>query len=162
MKIGAFFFLVLMSILSPNITKVREDYKKAFANKEVTIELNKDLSDIETNDDKLLVAYKGAVLTLMAKHSKITKEKKTYFKEGATLLNFAIDEQPTNVEMRCVRLGVQENTPKILKYRANKPEDKQMIIDHFDAIKSKEIKSYVRGFVVQSKSFTDKEKELFN
>lgn len=161
MKISTFLFIILISLCSPNLTKVREDYKQAFASKEITLELNKELSEIDTNDHKLLVAYKGAVLTLMAKHSKNTKEKKEYFKEGATLIDFAIDEQPKNVEMRCVRLGVQENAPKILKYRANKSEDKQMIMDHFDAIKSKEIKSYVRGFIVQSKSFTEEEKELF-
>ena len=108
------------------------------------------------------MAYKGAVLILMAKYSKVIKEKKTFFKEGATLLNFAIFEEPANVEMRCIRLSIQENAPKLLKYRANKTEDKQFIKDGYDTIKSTTIKTYVRGFIMQSKSFSDEEKKEFN
>ena len=108
------------------------------------------------------MAYKGAVLTLMAKYSKITKEKKTFFKEGATLIDFAIMEEPTNVEMRCIRLGVQENAPKLLKYRTNKTEDKQLINDEYENIKSIAIKKHVRGFIMQSTSFSDEEKKHFN
>ena len=64
--------------------------------------------------------------------------------------------------MRCIRLGVQENTPKLLKYRANKTEDKQLIKDQFENIKSNDVKKYVRGFIMQSKSFSDEEKKHFN
>tara|TARA_R110000787_G_scaffold183014_3_gene295027 strand:- start:17021 stop:17509 length:489 start_codon:yes stop_codon:yes gene_type:complete len=162
MKTSLFIFVFFLGLFSPSLTKVREDYKNAFNSKEVTLQLNKDLAEVKKTDENLLVAYKGAVLTLMAKHSKITKEKKIFFKEGATLINFAINEQPTNVEMRCIRLGVQENTPKLLKYRANKTEDKQLIKDQFENIKSNDVKKYVRGFIMQSKSFSDEEKKHFN
>ena len=64
--------------------------------------------------------------------------------------------------MRCIRLSIQENAPKLLKYRANKTEDKQFIKDGYDAIKSSPIKTYVRGFIMQSKSFSDEEKKEFN
>tara|TARA_B100000809_G_C15140162_1_gene532778 strand:- start:5946 stop:6434 length:489 start_codon:yes stop_codon:yes gene_type:complete len=162
MKISLFIFILFIGLFSPSLKKVREDYKNAFNSKEVTLQLNKDLDEVKKTDDNLLVAYKGAVLTLMAKHSKVAKEKKTFFKEGATLIDFAINEQPTNVEMRCIRLGVQENTPKLLKYRANKTEDKQLINDQFENIKSNDIKKYVRSFIMQSKSFSDEEKKHFN
>ena len=162
MKISLFIFVFFIGLFSPSLTKVREDYKNAFSSKEVTLQLNKDLAEVKKTDDKLLVAYKGAVLTLMAKHSRDTKDKKNFFKEGATLLDFAINEQPTSLEMRCIRLGIQENTPKILKYRTNKSEDKQLIKDQYENIKSNDIKKYVRGFIMQSKSFSDEEKTHFN
>ena len=162
MKVSLLIFVFFIGLFSPSLTKVREEYKSAFNSKEVTLQLNEELSKVKKTDDNLLVAYKGAVLTLMAKHSKVTNEKKAFFKEGATLLDFAISEQPTNVEMRCIRLGVQENTPKLLKYRANKPEDKQMIKDQYDHISSNDIKKYVKGFIMQSKSFTAEEKQTFN
>ena len=162
MKTSIFIFILLLGLFSPSLTKVRTDYKKSFNNKEVTLQLNKYLAKVKKTDKKLLVAYKGAVLILMAKYSKVIKEKKTFFKEGATLLNFAIFEEPANVEMRCIRLSIQENAPKLLKYRANKTEDKQFIKDGYDAIKSSPIKTYVRGFIMQSKSFSDEEKKEFN
>ena len=162
MKTSIFIFILLLGLFSPSLTKVRTDYKKSFNNKEVTLQLNKYLAKVKKTDKKLLVAYKGAVLILMAKYSKVIKEKNFFFKEGATLLNFAIFEEPANVEMRCIRLSIQENAPKLLKYRANKTEDKQFIKDGYDTIKSTTIKTYVRGFIMQSKSFSDEEKKEFN
>ena len=162
MKTSIFIFILLLGLFSPSLTKVRTDYKKSFNSKEVTLQLNKYLAEVKETDKKLLVAYKGAVLIIMAKYSKVIKEKKTFFKEGATLLNFAIFEEPANVEMRCIRLSIQENAPKLLKYRANKTEDKQFIKDGYDTIKSATIKTYVRGFIMQSKSFSDEEKKEFN
>ena len=162
MKTSIFIFILLLGLFSPSLTKVRTDYKKSFNNKEVTLQLNKYLAKVKKTDKKLLVAYKGAVLILMAKYSKVIKEKFFFFKEGATLLNFAIFEEPANVEMRCIRLSIQENAPKLLKYRANKAEDKQFIKDGYDTIKSTTIKTYVRGFIMQSKSFSDEEKKEFN
>jgi hypothetical protein len=162
MKTSIFIFILLLGLFSPSLTKVRTDYKKSFNNKEVTLQLNKYLAKVKKTDKKLLVAYKGAVLILMAKYSKVIKEKIFFFKEGATLLNFAIFEEPANVEMRCIRLSIQENAPKLLKYRANKTEDKQFIKDGYDTIKSTTIKTYVRGFIMQSKSFSDEEKKEFN
>ena len=162
MKTSIFIFILLLGLFSPSLTKVRTDYKKSFNSKEVTLQLNKYLAKVKKTDKKLLVAYKGAVLILMAKYSKVIKEKNFFFKEGATLLNFAIFEEPANVEMRCIRLSIQENAPKLLKYRANKAEDKQFIKDGYDTIKSTTIKTYVRGFIMQSKSFSDEEKKEFN
>ena len=162
MKTSIFIFILLLGLFSPSLTKVRTDYKKSFNSKEVTLQLNKYLAKVKKTDKKLLVAYKGAVLILMAKYSKVIKEKNFFFKEGATLLNFAIFEEPANVEMRCIRLSIQENAPKLLKYRANKTEDKQFIKDGYDTIKSTTIKTYVRGFIMQSKSFSDEEKKEFN
>jgi len=162
MKVFVFILYSSFLMLFPSLTKVRADYVLAVYDKEVTLQLNKDLSEIRKSDNKVLLAYKGAVLTLMAKFTKSIKEKKAYFKQGALLLEYAVSEKPANIEIRFVRLGVQENTPKIVGYRKNKEEDKQFIIDHFSEISSKELKSYFLGFIMQSKSFTEDEKKLFN
>ena len=44
----------------------------------------------------------------------------------------------------------------------NKTEDKQFIKEGYKNIKSTTIKTYVRGFIMQSKSFSDEEKKEFN
>jgi len=154
--------LVSTFLVNPSLKKVRIDYVKAVNSKEITIQLHNELSSISKSSNKTLVAYKGAVLTLMARFSKSTKDKKTYFKEGAGLIEFAISEKPKDIELRVIRLGVQENTPKVMGYRKNKEEDKQFILAHYKSISSKEIKSFVKGFVLQSKSFSEEEKIVFN
>jgi len=162
MKGFVFIILVSLFLFIPNLKEVRLDYIKAVKSKEITLQLNKKLSSIDKNNDKVLVAYKGAVLTLMAKYSKSTKDKKYFFKEGATLIEYAVSAQPTNIEIRVIRLGVQENIPKVVGYRKNKKEDKQFILDHFKMTSSTELSEFIKGFVSQSKSFSEEEKLLFN
>lgn len=162
MKGLVFILLISTFLVNPSLKKVRIDYVKAVNSKEITIKLHNELSGVTTKNDKVLVAYKGAVLTLMARFSKSTKVKKAYFKEGAGLIEFAISEKSNNIELRVIRLGVQENTPKVMGYRKNKVEDKQFILAHYTSVSSKEIKDFVRGFVLQSKSFSEEEKLVFN
>jgi len=162
MKLLFSILFVSMVLFSPSLSKVRKDYVNAVNNKEATVELNRELAEIDKSDDKILVAYKGAVLTLMAKFAKTTKERKSFFKEGVLLIDYAVSEKPKNVEIRCVRLGVQENSPKITGYRKNKEEDKNFILTHYKEIASKDVKSFVKGFVMQSKMFSEEEKMLVN
>ncbi len=162
MKLLFVLFFTTLFLVAPDLTKIREDYINAVHSKENAEKLFHDLADINKSDAKILVAYKGAVTTLNAKFAKSTKDKKELFKKGATLIEYAVVEDPDNIEIRCIRLGVQENTPKVLKYRKNIPEDKQYILDHYNQITSSKLKSYIKGFILHSKSFTETEKALFN
>ena len=156
-----FFLSILITsifLVSPRLSEVRKNYVVAVNNKEVTFQLNEELSKINKQDDKILVAYKGSVLTLMAKFTKTSKDKKAFFKEGASLLEYAVSEDSNNIEIRYLRLGVQENAPKVVGYRKNKEEDKQFILDHLDKITSKELKDIVKDFMMQSETFHEDEK----
>ena len=145
----------------PKLSEVREDYMKASGNKEITIKLVDLLSEVTKDDEKVYVAYKGASLTIMAKYTKAKKEKKAFFKEGAGLIEFAVLAAPKDVEIRVIRLSIQENAPKFLKYRSKLQEDKQFVLDNYNKIKLKSVQSFVRSYVLQSDSFTTSEKELF-
>lgn len=152
------FFLAFLFVVLP-VSEVRKEYVYAVTSKESALKLHNELVSINKEGDKTLVAYKGAVLTLMAKFANSTKEKKTYFKEGATLLEYIISQYPNDIEMRYLRLGVQENSPKIVGYHKNKEEDKQFILENYSAIKSSEVKALIKKFILQSKSFSEIEKE---
>jgi hypothetical protein len=162
MKIAAFLlvFTYLFGTL-PDIAKLRADYIRASEDKEVTMRLNDELSSVEKTDDKVLVAYKGAVLTLMAKYTKLKQEKKQFFREGAGLIEYAINANPNSIEIRVLRLSVQENSPKFLKYNQHITEDKQFILNQFKSTTSKELRAFVRNYIAQSNSFTSQEKEAF-
>ncbi|HZJ19005.1 MAG TPA: hypothetical protein VFD35_01465 [Pricia sp.] len=145
----------------PDLETVRQDYRKASVSEEATKTLYDDLTAIGQNDAPVLVAYKGAVTTMMAEYAEGIKNKKSFFKEGRDLLEYAIETEPKNVEIRCIRLSVQENVPKITGYHKNKDEDKQFVLDNYSSIEDKGAKEFVKGFASQSESFTDAERQLF-
>jgi len=158
-----FFFLGLLTAttLSLDLAAVRAKYREASNDKEVVKKLHHQLISISKNDTPTLIAYKGAVTTMMADHAQGIKDKKRYFKEGKELLEYAIETEPENVEIRCIRLSVQENAPKITGYRKNIGEDKAFILDNFATMSDKGAKAFVKEYAAQSQTFTDTEKQLF-
>ena len=157
------FFTVWMSVLqqSPDLETVRQDYRGAAENEPAVEKLFIKLMAIGKNGDATLVAYKGAVTIMMAKYAQGISDKKTFFKEGRDLLEYAIETEPMNVEIRCIRLSVQENVPKITGYHKNKDEDKQIILDTYSSMKDSGAKDFVKGYALASDSFTQTEKQLF-
>ncbi len=137
-------------------------YKEAPNSKEITLQLVKELETIKKTDAAVLVAYKAASLTLLAKNSKGVKSKKAYFKEGVTLLEFIISENPKNIELRFIRLTIQEKTPKFLKYKANISEDKSFIYNQLKNVKNSNLRAYIKGYVLQSKLFSIEEKNVIS
>ena len=154
-------FFILSFLTLPELSKIRQTYPKAAKSSEAAQELYDTLASVSEDDNQTLVAYKGAVSTLMAKYAKGIKNKKAYFKTGTSLIEKAIVNEPKNIEIRCIRLGVQENSPKIMKYKNHIEEDKQFLLDHYNTTSSKEVKIFVKNYVVQSALFDSAEKQLF-
>ena len=73
----------------------------------------------------------------------------------------AVQKDPENVEIRCVRLSVQENVPKITGYHKEIEEDRKYILDHYEGMDDDSAKKFVKGFVQQSESFSEDQKQLF-
>jgi len=161
MKSVFFFVLISTLALTTDLAEVRKAYRNAANNQANTIKLHKNLSAIHASDDVLLLAYKGATLTLMAKYAKGAKTKTGYFKEGKKLIEQSISAAPKNIELRYIRLSVQENAPKIVRYKKNISEDKEYILNHYSGIADAETKAYIKSFVSQSTSFSELEKQLF-
>lgn len=151
--------LILFTFFSfiQNPTDVREQYYAASKSKQnadkfynLLVKYNK--------ENKTLLAYKGAALALKSKYTSDKKEKKELFIEGVTTIENSVKQEPSNAEIRLIRLSVQENTPKFLKYKANIEEDKKMILNSFEK-QSKDLKEYIKIYVNQSKVFTEAEKQ---
>jgi len=155
----SFFFLISMN---PSISEVRKMYKKASKSKEATIELHSKLASIKNNDNYILHAYKAASLTLMAKYAKGIKNKKNYFKEGVLLLESIVAKHPNNLELRFIRLTIQENSPKIVKYKNNINKDKVFIIKNLNSNNDLRLKANIKGYVLESKSFSTEEKNVIS
>jgi len=160
MKLFAFFVSVIL-LTSADISVVRQKYIVAANSPKETEEL---YAMLETTPDdssnNTLVAYKAAALALRAKHEKGLFNKKKLFTQGAKLLEAVIKRDASNYEARVLRLGIQENAPKITGYDDEIENDKTFIIKNFSTQKA-DLKVFTQGFVKTSKSFTKEEKAAF-
>ncbi len=162
MKLLIFFIGFAALFTKLDVADVRLEYKKAAQSKEKTMALFSQLENISKHDEIVLVAYKGAVTTLKSRYQNGFKNKKTTFKEGVSLINFAIEKQPNNIEIRFVRMSVQQNVPKFLGYNFNLEEDKKFIFSRLDKVKSPELQSYIKEYILHSNHFTEEEKNVFS
>ena len=163
MKLVFTFIAVLcLNISTLDLGVVRIAYKEAAQDKTKVAAFSELFSHITKQDNTTLVAYKGASITLVAKHAKRIKDKKSGFTEGVAYVEYALKKEPNNIEIRFIRLGIQENTPKILRYKSNIEEDKQFIFTHYKNISSIALKKHIKDYILQSKAFSDEEKAVIS
>ena len=154
-------FFISISPFTPDLDQIRKDFKLATNDRELALALRDKLETVSEEDNTILVAYKGAVSALTAKYTKDNTERKELFKKGVLLLEFAVSQKPENIEIRCLRLSIQENSPKFLKYRSNIEEDKTFILNHYEKTNSKAVKEFVKSYILQSTGFNTEEKQRF-
>jgi hypothetical protein len=162
MKLVCFLLFVISTVLfTPELSQVRKDFKLATNDRESALALRDKLETVSREDNTVLVAYKGAVTALTAKYTKDNAERKDLFKNGVLLLEYAVAQKPDNIEIRCLRLGIQENSPKFLKYRSNLDEDKIFILNNYQKTTSQAVKDFVKAYILQSTEFNTEEKQRF-
>ena len=162
MKTIIFFISITTFLFKLDVSLVRKEYKEAVQSKTKTLVLYNKLQKVSKKDNKALVAYKGAVTTLAARQQKAIKDKKAFFKKGVALVEYAIQSEPNNIEIRFVRLSIQQNTPKFLRYNKQQKEDKKFILKHLKNVKSTTLKEYISSYILQSKHFTATEKSVIS
>ncbi|WP_313112031.1 hypothetical protein [Aequorivita sediminis] len=152
------FFFISFIGNAQDLGEIRAQYPKAVESTEITEKLYGELAKTGTSSNSVLLAYKGAILTLKAKFSKNKRDKKDFFKEGVSLLESAIELDSQNTEIRYIRLSVQENSPKFLGYHKNIETDKDFILKNFGTLSSNTLKTIVKDFVLNSNSYNETEK----
>lgn len=143
---------------SPDIASIRKMYPSVAKSENSAKDFTAKLSGIANTDENILVAYKAASILLESKYEKKLATKMGRFKEGAKLLESTVTKEPNSVEIRMIRLSIQENVPGITGYKKNIKEDKAFILAHVDE-QNASLKEYLKAFILQSKSFSDKEKQ---
>ena len=151
------FVITFFYFQSYNLPDIRKMYVESSVSKTNAMKFYDFMSNYSKNDETLL-AYKGASIALKAKHTTGIKQKKEEFIKGITILESVIKLNPIDIEARLIRLSIQENTPKILKYKGNIEADKKQILLLFDK-QSSDLKEYIKNYVKQSKIFTEAEKQ---
>src|SRR6218665_281610 len=145
---------------NPDISEVRKIYvdaSKSKASADAFLAKVKNIPD--TDSDKKLVAYKGCAIALQGKFASKIKDKKKFLTKGALLVDGSIKSDPNSVELRMIRLSIQETLPLIItSYRKNIKEDKDFILTHYKSLEP-EMESYIKNFIQQSESFSTEEKQ---
>ena len=95
-------------------------------------------------------AYKGTLIAKKASFKKVAAEKIKLFKAGVLLLETEIKKSPKVVEYRFLRLTIQENCPKILKYNTNVKEDVSVITKGYSKLNTN-LKSIILDYSKDSK-----------
>ena len=114
------------------------------------------MQEVSSEDIPIKRAYKGASIMMYAKYS--VKNVRELLKEGREWVEEALNKEPENIEIRLVRLSLQEHLPKIVPYHKNIDEDKKVILDSFYS-QSKLLQKYLQDYIQSSKSFSPEEKK---
>src|SRR6478672_2638812 len=148
MKIFFSIFLLLSLGNNPNLAEIRKAFPTAANSETSAMAFAEKLADV-SDDDKTLVAYKGASITMLSKFKKKIPEKIKTFKEGAKLIESAVASEPNTIEIRLVRLSIQENVPGIVNYKKNIKEDAAFILKHYKE-QNNTLKDYLKSFILHS------------
>ena len=159
MKLLITLLLWMNFVGAQDLTAIRKLYPTVTKSEANAKDFTVKLANVSNDDDKILVAYKAASILLDSKFEKKLQAKIDRFKEGAKLLESTIKSEPNNIEIRMIRLSIQENVPGITGYKKNIKEDKKYLTAHYDE-QNAVLKEYLKSFILQSKSFSDKEKQF--
>ena len=135
--------LIMSLVLALSFSK--EEYFKVISSKDLStvntmlILLEKEK---EGSDKK---AYKGALLMKKAEFQKTPKDKLEIFKQGRIQLEHEIGLNSKSTEYRFLRLIIQENAPKLVKYQGNISEDASWIKKHYSSLNS-EVKNAIISY----------------
>ena len=108
----------------------RVAFYKALASTDV-IEVDQMLRQLNDFTQPEKTAYEGALLMKKAGLVKKVGEKLSLFKSGRAKLEEAIKNNDDNTEYHFLRLIIQENSPKIVRYRSNLNADKEILRTSF-------------------------------
>lgn len=96
-------------------------------------------------------AFKGALQMKAAQFQKTAKDKMALFNSGKKILESEIKSNDGNAEYRFLRLLIQENAPKQLKYNGNIEEDAAAVIVGYSKLKES-VKTAIESYAKKSAS----------
>jgi len=113
-------------------------------------EVNNELIALNTSAGSEKEAYEGALLMRKAGLVAIPGEKLKLFKSGRIKLETVLAKDSSITEYRFLRLIIQENAPKIVKYKAQLQSDKACIIKSYKSL-SPVVKEAIEDYSKNSK-----------
>ena len=155
--------LLLFSLIlfhpNSNVDEVRNQFPEIYSEEQADHfieQLNKD----DSPEGK---GYTAAMFFMKSRFVKWPFTKMKYFKEGKSILDETINENPANIEIRYIRFLMQKQIPDFLGYHENISEDFQVIVNGFKMCNLQPImKSKILKNMLLTKDLTSEENDKLN
>jgi|SRR5690606_4884028 len=126
-------------------SEIRNSYHAATKSEENAQSFYELVKYVTKSDKAEMIAYKGAAKALLARYEPLAKRKEK-LKEGIEWVENAVAKSPKNAEVRLIRLSIQENLPKFLKYNQNIEEDREFVKTALPDIKDSDLVEMIKGY----------------
>ena len=158
-KISISVVLLLFSAFTNDvgIEKVRLCFEQGRLDKNAALNLKKLTSG---NSKPLFKAYHGAAFSLLAKHYVNPLSKIESLNNGLKIINEAVVNDATDVEIRFIRFAIEEHIPAIVSFTNHTSADKEMILVNLK--KNHPIYDKIKSYMLQSKLVNAEEKKKLN
>lgn len=143
----------LLFIFNPpgaDIGKARILFLSAVEKEEKAVELL-NLTAGAGKENAVLLGYQGIARTLLGKHAFNPVNKVNYFNKGKKILETALSISPDNVELRYLRLTLQENVPSFLGYSGQISEDRAFIKSRLSGLEDRQLKEMITDYLTKKK-----------
>lgn len=126
------------------LEQVRLNYSRAVDDREICSAM---IEQLDNSNNPVELAYLGAFRTIWAKHTLNPFKKLQSFNRGKDAIEEAVRQSPENVEIRFIRLSIQQNAPSLLGYRDNIKEDREHIIANRSTISSPTLQRMINDLI---------------
>lgn len=141
--------------------EIRNLYAIAANDSQKAIKLRNLVARLSNPHAPLLLAYQAAGEALKARETWLPWEKLAHFQKAMSLFAQAIQQNPTQIEVRFLRYTIQANTPTILGMNVNLAEDKQVILQYIQTDTTDEyMKISIAKYLFENALLTPQEKEI--
>lgn len=152
-------FLVLLSSSSEhNLSEVRSLFKSASFDKQACVKLIYSFKN-QALVNPVFTAYKASGLMMNAKYVGNPLDKLSTFSKGKNLLEQTVTKEPSNLEIRFLRLTIQSNSPTFLGYSDAIPRDKKFVLQSVKLETDIELKNMIVAYLQKSDILTASEKQ---
>ena len=143
-----------------SLPQIRTMYIQANDNEKTCKELITLLKPYDESNNPLFMGYKAGATMIMAKHSINPINKLSWFNKGKKMLESAIKADNKDVELRCLRFGIQSNIPSFLGYKQEIPVDKKYILQSYPQVNDKVLRKNIVSFLTKWGDLSQAEKEM--
>jgi len=128
----------------PSIYEVRKIYFEKVNTKE-GVELLQSTLEKLPNSYKIN-GYRAGCQMVSSKYQSSPMKKLSVFKEGKQNLELIIKEQPEDMELRLIRLSIQENAPGIVNYNSNIDSDTDLLKNEKNTISDSNLIQHINNY----------------
>lgn len=144
-------FILLPSANGQSLKEVRQLFHEAAESESSCTQLIGILKLVTVEKQPLLYGYKGVATMMMANHLVNPLRKLSHFKDGKNILENAIEKEPSNLELRFLRLSVQSEAPAFLNYNQDIRSDRSFVNEALVRTKDEELKQMINKFLNRKK-----------